>query len=306
MIQSENDTTTAKARFLIFAQLNDLYHIDASSDYSDSSSLILPRISTIVRRLRDAYGHDTIKFVIPGDFLAPSCLSREFKAEQMVSVMNTMNVDYVTAGNHEFELDETDLMARLEQSNFKWLLTNFDFCKDLDKRLKDHRNYATMAVFEFSKMLISLVGIMYERRFPDEKKRRFICKTFDPNVGIEWTIEAARDVSKEKQSKIPFAFVALTHQTKKQDLELANLRPELRLIMGGHDHDVADAFRENQTSIVKSLSNARSLRLTWLCTIPFDRARDLDYDKRKALIRSLMGDVLRDALQKIFQRSLRV
>ena len=58
-------------------------------------------------------------------------------------------------------------------------------------------------------------------------------------------------------------FVALTYQTLADDIELAKAVPELRLIMGGHDHEVVKRVSagRDQTIIVKTKSNARTLRL---------------------------------------------
>jgi hypothetical protein len=91
------------ANTALFVQLNDVYQINTSADYSDPSTLILPRIGTLVKRLREQHEHE--RLCLPGDFLAPSSLSKQHKGEQMIDVLNAMDVDLVSLGDHEFERD---------------------------------------------------------------------------------------------------------------------------------------------------------------------------------------------------------
>ena len=83
----DEEFTTLKVRSYLFLQLNDIYQIDASADYSRSDTLILPRIASRVERLHEDL-EDRVSLCVPGDFLAPSCLSKEFKGEQMVDILN--------------------------------------------------------------------------------------------------------------------------------------------------------------------------------------------------------------------------
>ena len=41
--------------FALFVQLNDLYHIDTSADPAQSASRVLPRVATLLRRLREQF-----------------------------------------------------------------------------------------------------------------------------------------------------------------------------------------------------------------------------------------------------------
>ena len=42
----------------------------------------------------------------------------------MVEVLNVSDLDLVTFGNHEFDLKESDLIKRLNESEFKWTSAN--------------------------------------------------------------------------------------------------------------------------------------------------------------------------------------
>jgi len=43
---------------------------------------------------------------------------------QMVEVMNAMDFDFVTFGNHEFDIGREDLQKRINESEFDWISAN--------------------------------------------------------------------------------------------------------------------------------------------------------------------------------------
>ncbi|HLW14328.1 MAG TPA: hypothetical protein VKX30_02375, partial [Flavobacteriaceae bacterium] len=88
---------------------------------------------------RVAHIRDSIKEITPntymvmaGDFLNPSLLGtmkhngNPIKGKQMIEVMNAMEFDLVTFGNHEFDLKEEELLARLDESQFAWTSANVE------------------------------------------------------------------------------------------------------------------------------------------------------------------------------------
>lgn len=246
---------------LIFIQLNDLYLHDAKSDYSRQDTLLLPRIATIISRLRAKFGN-RVRFCLPGDFLAPSCLSLDFRGRHMVDVLNCMGLDYVTLGNHEFEFEPQDLITAITDSQFMWLTTNFDkgLCNELE--IFEHANWQTHTSITLSdRLIVVLVGLL----------GRGIYQGFgEADDPIERTNEMLRVLREEldknhKSRNAEWIVVAMTHQDLSDDIRLATeCQYPMTLIMGGHDHDVLEYKRENDAIIVKSLSNARTVRVTCL------------------------------------------
>lgn len=100
------DIAPSLPRSVVFFRLNDVYHIDAKSDYLNSRSLIFPRLATLLKRAREYLAvTDTPAYLcVPGDFLAPSCLSKETYGAHMVDLLNALGTAFVTFGNHEFEI----------------------------------------------------------------------------------------------------------------------------------------------------------------------------------------------------------
>ena len=101
-------------RFLL---INDVYVADTLGDGSGG----LARVATVRNRLAD---QGQVLFVLAGDFLSPSLLSKYYGGRQMVEALNAAKLDYATFGNHEFELPPDTLIARIEASSFKWLSAN--------------------------------------------------------------------------------------------------------------------------------------------------------------------------------------
>jgi len=68
--------------------------------------------------------------VLAGDLVSPSALGTArvngtaLNGKQMIATMNTLGLDYMTFGNHEFDLSETNLLARMNESNFTWISSN--------------------------------------------------------------------------------------------------------------------------------------------------------------------------------------
>ena len=101
-------------RFLL---VNDVYVADTMADGNGG----LARVATVRRRLAD---QGPVLFVLAGDVLSPSLLSKYYSGRQMVEAFNAAHLDYATFGNHEFELPLDTLEARIAESNFKWVTSN--------------------------------------------------------------------------------------------------------------------------------------------------------------------------------------
>ena len=108
-----------------FIQLNDVYEIAPLGE------------GTFGGLARVAHVRDSIKKENPntflfmaGDFLSHSLLGtikvngERIQGKQMIEVMNAMEFDLVTFGNHEFDLKEKDLQKRLNESSFPWMSSN--------------------------------------------------------------------------------------------------------------------------------------------------------------------------------------
>jgi 2',3'-cyclic-nucleotide 2'-phosphodiesterase (5'-nucleotidase family) len=261
----------------IFVQLNDFYHIDSSSDPSRPDTRVLPRIATILKRLRDHYEPFRVWFCLPGDFLNPSCLSRFHSSKQMIELFNHLGLKMAVFGNHEFDFDTqhftpNDLMQRLGESKFTWIVSNFipdPTVSGLDALMADRNRMTDALSIQISPdHTIHIVGLLYESQYDG-------FGTFtDPISRCKDVIGRIKNHYIDRYgSYVPArtTFVALTHQNKPDDIKLANQVPDLHLIMGGHDHEMLEKHNEKRCMIVKATSNGRTVRLNMIAWLPKPR-----------------------------------
>ncbi|CAF4154939.1 unnamed protein product [Rotaria sp. Silwood2] len=108
-----------------FLQMNDVYEL-LPLDRGRKGGLA--RVAYIRKLLKQE--NSNTYTILAGDFLSPSALSLSIingttlNGKQMIAVMNTLGVDYAIFGNHEFDLNEKDLLTRMNESTFTWISTN--------------------------------------------------------------------------------------------------------------------------------------------------------------------------------------
>ncbi|WOC40238.1 metallophosphoesterase [Polaribacter sp. HL-MS24] len=106
-----------------FLQVNDVYEIAPIQGWEYGG---MARVETVHQELLEE--NPNTMLLMAGDFLNPSLLGTlkvdgaRVRGRQMVEVMNAMNFDLVAFGNHEFDMSESDLQNRLNQSTFPGLL----------------------------------------------------------------------------------------------------------------------------------------------------------------------------------------
>ena len=88
----------------------------------------LARVATLLERLK-AEQPNTYSF-LAGDFYSPSAIGtarvegERLAGKQMVAVLNAMGLDYVTFGNHEFDVKREQFYQRLRESEFTYISSN--------------------------------------------------------------------------------------------------------------------------------------------------------------------------------------
>ena len=110
---------------ITIVQINDVYEI-APLDGGKSGGMA--RVATLKKEYQQENPNTIL--VIAGDFLSPSVYNSlkfegsRIRGKQMVDVMNTAGVDMAVFGNHEFDIPETDVQNRINESAFKWVSSN--------------------------------------------------------------------------------------------------------------------------------------------------------------------------------------
>lgn len=264
---------------ITFLQMNDVYEISPLGDGSGG----LARVATIRKELL-AKNPNTIT-VLAGDFISPSVIGtlkyegKRIRGRHMVEALNTLGLDWVVFGNHEFDYDDlADLQARIDESNFAWLGSNvFQLEGQRQHFFEQHRKDGeihpcgadqifTIKDADGTTIRLGVFGVTI-----NTGKKPYVTYTDWFEVAKE-RFNSLKNLSLEKdgvQIKGADVVVALTHLDVADDKKLAAMLPEIPLIMGGHDHD-NQIYKIGKTTLAKADANAKTVYV-----------HTLRYDKKK-------------------------
>lgn len=250
-------------------QINDVYEIGPVEGGKRGG---LARVATIRKRLL-AENPNTFT-VLGGDFLSPSALGtakvdgQALAGQQMVAVLNAMGLDLATFGNHEFDLKENQLLARLAESRFRWTSANVTRASGGAFPGVSLHDVLT-AQGPGGSVRIGVVGVTLASNPVD------FASYADPLTSFRREVESLRG-----QADV---IVALTHLAFAEDQALAEGIPEVELILGGHEHENIRAFRgADFTPILKADANVRTV---YVHRLSYDTARrSLAVDSRLVIV----------------------
>ncbi len=226
---------TAPLRFLL---VNDVYFGDTLRDGSAG----LARVAA----LRDSLARTgPVAFVLAGDFLSPSLLSKWYRGEQMRQELNAADVDRVTFGNHEFELDRDTLIARIANSRFKWTSAN---CM-----MADGNPFPGVSRWDTSTVNGVKVGVFGVTIV--ESYRRY-AKCSNADSAAHWAVASLKGTGAQ-------VIYGLTHQTKEADSLLLLREPDITFILGGHEHEWHRILAGDRR-LLKADANSRTAQLLTL------------------------------------------
>src|SRR5918995_1764495 len=199
----------------------------------------LARVATVRNRLAD---QGRILFVLAGDVLSPSVLSRYYNGRQMIEAFNAAKLDYATFGNHDFDIEADTLVSMIAASKFKWLSSNCTLANGspIPKVLP----WDTLRV---SGHKVGLFGLTLQGPYRPE------IRCTDPDSAAKRTVET---LSAEGADLI----VAISHQTVKADRDLLVREPRIDLVLGGHeDTAVARVVKEWNDSLKQRLDREQTV-----------------------------------------------
>lgn len=231
---------SAPAPDLIVLQLNDVYEINPVGGAGG-----LARVATLRQRLA---GEAPVLTVMAGDFLSPSAMGvakvdgERIAGAQMIATLNIMGLDVATFGNHEFDLKEPQLLARLEESRFAWVSSNVTHGDAPFPGVK------TRLVREMGGVKVGVFSVTL-----DVKPQPWVKYDTD-YIGV-----ARREVAALKAEGAT-VIIALTHLDLGDDIDLAAAVPDIDMVLGGHEHENWRVDRGiDQTPVRKADANARTV-----------------------------------------------
>ncbi|MEP7346845.1 MAG: 5'-nucleotidase C-terminal domain-containing protein [Gemmatimonadaceae bacterium] len=191
--------------------INDVYVADTLRDGTGG----LARVTA----LRDSLARSgPVLFMLAGDVLAPSLLTKWYGGTQMVEAMNSTGLDFAALGNHEFDISQSRLESRLRESRFRWLSAN---CGRSDNSpFPNVRGWDTVRA---AGILVGVVGATIVNRYPGW------VKCTDPAVAVRAAVDTLQNVGAR-------LIIALTHLSVSADSALLANDPRIAFIAGGHEH----------------------------------------------------------------------
>lgn len=242
----------ADRKYFTILQLNDVYEISSVQGGNFGG---MARVETVHQNLLKE--NENTMLVMAGDFLNPSLIGTmkvdgsRVRGKQMVEVMNAMSFDLVAFGNHEFDLSYTNLQQRLNESKFDWISANVLHNKGNQKEYFKKNNIPLQD--SFIKEFKNVDGTSFKVGFISA------CIPSNPKSYVYYgdIYKQIKRAYEEIKNKVDVV-VGLTHLTIKQDKKVAELLPNISLIMGGHEH--TNSYNKiGKVIITKADANAKTV-----------------------------------------------
>lgn len=237
---------------IVFVQVNDVYEIAPLGGGKEGG---VARLASL-KKQEKAKNENTF-LVMGGDFVSPSIYNSlkyegvSIRGKQMVEALNAAGMDFVVFGNHEFDIKESELQSRIDESDFIWISSN-TFHKKGDDIGPFYKASTTLfpeyyildvSDADGTQAKIGIIGLT----IPSNKV---------PHVYYTDPIETAKKVYAKIKDSVDVV-IALTHLDLKDDIRLAQEIPTLGLIMGGHEHDM-QFEKIGDVYITKAHANAKT------------------------------------------------
>lgn len=204
------------------------------------------RIATRVKELKQNHSSDGFLFLHAGDCFQGTLYFSLFKGEANAVMLNALNIDAMTLGNHELDMGNEPVGKFIRSIQFPLLAGNWNVSNEGDKQypLKGHehlidfdesRGIARWIEREVNGERVAIFGLSIEKMAdianPD-------CDTsFVPCVQTAKATVTA--INQRGINKV----ILLSHMGYEADLELAEQVTGIGLIIGGHSHVLQGDFK---------------------------------------------------------------
>jgi len=177
-----------------------------------------------------------------GDFSTGTFLADEFKGVPTIAAMNQIGYTSGTIGNHEFDYGQPALRMRLREARFPILSAN------ITAPVPGIKKYTIASA---RGIRFGIIGLTTERAktlsHPDQVAGVNL-------LDIVKTVEKLLEVRKQSDF-----IIATVHLDDDEEQRLASAFPEIRLIIGGHNHETLGPIRLGQTLVAKTGVGGRNV-----------------------------------------------
>lgn len=231
---ADTSTPARRSDTVRFLLVNDVYVTDTLRDGSGGLARVAALRDSIERATRSR-----VVFVLAGDVLSPSVLSKWYGGAQMVDGFNAARLDYAALGNHEFDGSRANLVARIGESRFQWMGGN---CVEPNGvPFPGVRGWDTVRV---SGVKVGIFSTNVVTQYPNWVQ----CRNPDSST------TALLDTLKREGADL---ILGLTHRFMHEDSTTLWNEPSVTAILGGHEHD-GHRLEHDGRLVVKAVSNVRT------------------------------------------------
>ncbi len=184
-----------------------------------------------------------------GDLIQGTPYFNLFNGELEIKLMNAMQYDVTTIGNHDFDAGMDGLENMVDSANFPFVSCNYNFDNtNLKNKISNYK------IIKKSNIKVGIfgVGIQLEGLVPAEK---YTDTTYVTPLNV--ARETASFLKNEANCDLVVCLSHLGYQYKDKtpsDKHLAQATNNIDLIIGGHTHTLL-----NQPEILKNVDGARVL-----------------------------------------------
>jgi 2',3'-cyclic-nucleotide 2'-phosphodiesterase (5'-nucleotidase family) len=190
--------------------------------------------------------NEHVLLVCAGDMFSgnPIVDQYEKKGYPMIDIMNKTGFDVSVLGNHEFDYGPSHLKDRVLQAEFDWVCANVDM-----------KNSGVPQPDPFKTLTIGNLNVTFLGLVETFGKPGAIIPATHPWRVTEMQFRRHTDILAKyrtlKEDEGADVLIALTHLGTQNDLELAEIFPELDVVVGGHSHQKVN-LTINETPVVQA------------------------------------------------------
>ena len=165
-------------------------------------------------------------FVHAGDAIQGTLYFTKFNGRADIDFLNTMHVDAMVVGNHEFDKGSQVLAQLVDEATFGILGTNVNASNE---PLLSGKLFKSL-IKEYPQGKVGIIGLV-------TPETSVISSPGDNITFDDVKTAAENEISKLKNQQIN-KIIVLSHMGYDEDVELANQVNDIDVIVGGHSHDL--------------------------------------------------------------------
>lgn len=189
-----------------------------------------PLVAKFLKTFREQHADKNMLTLHAGDAFQGTPFYSFYKGQADVQLMNLLELDAFTLGNHEFDNGNKPLADFIAQANFPILSANIDNSESL--LLKD--KWLSYVIYEMEGRQVAIIGITTRKAFQSSFP--------DPDLTFYNEIKTTQRLVDELKKQGIEHIILLSHLGYELDQQLAKQLNNIDIIIGGDSHTLLGDF----------------------------------------------------------------